>query len=140
MKNRLKEMNQVQRDVFMLLPFGMNNLISTTEIESILKIDKRYIMGIIEELIIDFNIPIGSMRNSNNYGYFIATNKEEKYKGTVSIKQQANAMNHRVEKVQNSNVEKAIQYRELYKENYSKRDKQLDLMDYLDQSKIEAVN
>ncbi len=40
MSKELKEMNQLEKKVFMLLPQGADNLISTREIEDVLHINK----------------------------------------------------------------------------------------------------
>ena len=127
MTKELKNMSQLQAQVLMLLPEGMDRLVSTTDIENILHLDKRHIMGIIEELILEYGIPIGSLRDKNHYGYFIATTEEEKVKGTLSVIQQANSMKRRVEKVMAADFETASLYKEKYKEKEMDYDKQLDL-------------
>ena len=127
MTKELKNMSQLQAQVLMLLPEGMDRLVSTTDIENILHLDKRHIMGIIEELILEYGIPIGSLRDKNRYGYFIATTEEEKVKGTLSVIQQANSMKRRVEKVMAADFETASLYKEKYKEKEMDYDKQLDL-------------
>ena len=127
MTKELKNMSQLQAQVLMLLPEGMDRLVSTTDIENILHLDKRHIMGIIEELILEYGIPIASLRDKNRYGYFIATTEEEKVKGTLSVIQQANSMKRRVEKVMAADFETASLYKEKYKEKEMDYDKQLDL-------------
>lgn len=77
-------MSNLQAKVFYLLPKETENLMSTREIENILGIDKRTTMGIIETLILKYGIPVGSLRQSDNFGYFIATNEEEKRMGIYS--------------------------------------------------------
>ena len=127
MTKELKNMSQLQAQVLMLLPEGMTRLVSTSDIENILHLDKRHIMGIIEELILEYGIPIGSLRDKNHYGYFIATTEEEKAKGTISFIQQANSMQKRVEKVMAADFETASLYKEKHKEKEMDYDKQLDL-------------
>lgn len=127
MTKELKNMSQLQAQVLMLLPEGMDRLVSTTEIENILHLDKRHVMGIIMELILEYGIPIGSLRDKNHYGYFIATTEEEKAKGTISFIQQANSMKRRAEKVMAADFETASLYKEKYKEKELDYDKQLDL-------------
>lgn len=119
----------MQRDVFMLIPIGMNYPISTADIRNILNLEERYVREIIEELITDYNIPIGSMREKNNSGYFIATNIVEKIKGTTSLEHQAMAMDRRVKNVRASDPITAYRYKELYKYNELDHDKQLDLLE-----------
>lgn len=131
MTKELKDMSKLQVEVFMLLPKGMERLVSTSDIENRLNIDKRHVMGIIEELILDYDIPIGSLRDINNYGYFIATSEEEKIKGTLSLIQQVNSMKRRVEKVMEADLETADLYKEKYKYQEPDYDKQLDLFYYL---------
>lgn len=131
MSEELKEMNQLEKRVFNLLPQGADNLISTREIEDILHIDKRYVMEIIENLVIEYHLPIGSSRNSDNFGYFIATNEQEKAIGTYSLNKQINTMKKRAEIVENANLETAKLYKEKYKDEAITRDKQLDLFYYV---------
>lgn len=131
MSEELKEMNQLEKRVFNLLPQGADNLISTRDIEDILHIDKRYIMEIIENLVIEYHLPIGSSRNSDNFGYFIATNEQEKAIGTYSLNKQINTMKKRAEIVENANLETAKLYKEKYKDEAITRDKQLDLFYYV---------
>lgn len=131
MSKHLEEMNHLEKRVFNLLPQGADNLISTREIEDILHINKRHIMDIIESLILEYQLPIGSFRNSDNFGYFIATNEQEKSIGTYSLEQQINTMKKRVEVVGNANLETAKLYKEKYKDEAITRDKQLDLFYYL---------
>lgn len=131
MSEELKEMNQLEKRVFNLLPQGADNLISTRDIEDILHIDKRYIMEIIENLVIEYHLPIGSSRNSDNFGYFIATNEQEKAIGTYSLNKQINTMKKRAEIVENANLETAELYKEKYKDEAITRDKQLDLFYYV---------
>lgn len=131
MSKELKEMNQLEKRVFNLLPHGADNLISTREIEDILHINKRHIMDIIESLILEYQLPIGSLRNSDNFGYFIATNEQEKAIGTYSLNKQINTMKKRAEIVGNANLETARLYKEKYKDEAIERDKQLDLFYYL---------
>lgn len=131
MSEELKEMNQLEKRVFNLLPQGADNLISTREIEDILHIDKRYVMEIIENLVIEYHLPIGSSRNSDNFGYFIATNEQEKAIGTYSLNKQINTMKKRIEIVENANLETAKLYKEKYKDEAITRDKQLDLFYYV---------
>lgn len=127
MTKELKNMSRLQAEVLWLIPEGMERLVGTSDIESILKLDKRHIMGIIEELIIDYDIPIGSLREKGRSGYFIPTNEEEKIKGTLSFIEQANSMQKRVEKVMAADFETASLYKEKYKEKEPDYDKQLDL-------------
>lgn len=131
MSEELKEMNQLEKRVFNLLPQGADNLISTREIEDILHIDKRYVMEIIENLVIEYHLPIGSSRNSDNFGYFIATNEQEKAIGTYSLNKQINTMKKRAEIVENANLKTAKLYKEKYKDEVITRDKQLDLFYYV---------
>lgn len=143
MTKKLKDMSRLQRDVFMLIPFGMDRLVSTTDIGKILNIDERYIRGIIEELIMKYEIPIGSSREKNHSGYFIATNLEEKIRGTYSLEQQAKSMDKRAAKVKGADIKIAYQYKEKYRYNEPDYDEQLDLMDLIDdeeKSKTEAGN
>lgn len=131
MSEELKEMNHLEKRVFNLLPQGADNLISTREIEDILHINKRHIMDIIENLVIEYHLPIGSSRNSDNFGYFIATNEQEKAIGTYSLNKQINTMKKRAEIVENANLETAELYKEKYKDEAITRDKQLDLFYYV---------
>lgn len=136
MTEKLKKMNKLQRDVFMLLPMGMDRLVSTTDIGNILNIDERYIRGIIEELIMEYEIPIGSSREKNHSGYFIATNLEEKIRGTYSLEQQAKAMDKRSAKVKSADVSITYQYKEKYKHDEPDYDKQLDLLETIEAEDI----
>lgn len=128
MTEKLKEMNKLEQRVFMLLPKGINRLISAQEIEDIIDIDKRYIMEIIEKLVIEYRIPIGSFRNSDNFGYFIATNEQEKLMGTHSLNQQVNTMKKRLSRVKAADFKTTDMYREKYKDVELKKDMQLDLL------------
>lgn len=143
MTTKLKQMNRMQQDVFMLLPMGMDKPRTTQEIESILNIDVRYIRNIIEELIIGYGIPVGSLRESDKNGYFIATNRLEKIKGTMSIEHQAMAMDNRVRKVRAADVGIVHQYKEMYRNDKDtpEFDEQLDLYYYLEneQAKTEGI-
>lgn len=134
----LKEMNQLQQKVFMLLPKGITRLISTQEIEDVLDIDKRYIMGIIETLILEYGIPIGSFRTNDNFGYFIATNEKEKEIGTHSLSQQAESMLKRAEKVKNSDLKITTLYRKQYIDGAEHYDieRQLSIYEYLNADEL----
>lgn len=142
MNKGLKEMSNLQKQVFMLIPRGIDNLISTQEIEDILGIDKRYIMGIVEALIVEHEIPIGSLRQSNNYGYFIATNEEEKRLGIYSMVQQINTMKKRVKRVKEADLTKTLLYKEKYKAEITKRKQQSNIYEYLnkaDETQLERI-
>lgn len=140
MAKKLKEMNKLQKDLFMMLPIGMDKLLSTAEIKRNLGIDRRSTMELIEQLIFEFNIPIGSMREHTKHGYFIATNKEEKTIGTIAIKQQADTMLLREEKVKTADIETAYYYKRLYQNKeinhdevfYEQNNQQLDLLTILE--------
>lgn len=131
MNEELKEMNYLEKKVFMMIPRGADNLISTSEIQDVLHINKRHIMEIIENLILEYHLPIGSFRSSDNYGYFIATNEEEKAIGTYSLNRQIDTMKKRVKIVENANLKTATLYKEKYKDEAVLRNKQLDLFYYL---------
>lgn len=128
----LKEMTHLEKQIFMLLPSGIDNLISTKEIESILGIDKRHIMAIIETLILKYGIPIGSSRQPNHYGYFIATNEEEKRIGVYSLIQQINATKERVKRVKNADLNTAVLYKEKYRDEKINRNIQSNIYEYID--------
>ena len=130
MSKQLEKMSELQSRVFMLLPLGADNSISTQEIEDILGIEKRYIMEIVQTLVLDYGIPIGSFRNQNN-GYFIATNEEEKRIGTHSLAEQSKALTIRLKKVKEADFETTILYRKEYKEKARQHNKQLDIYDCL---------
>lgn len=131
MTKELNEMTDSQKRVFMLLPIGLDKLISKQEIEDILELDERTIMGIIEILILKYNIPIGSFRNSDNFGYFIATNEKEKDIGTYSLTQQINTMKKRAERVKNADLNTAILYIEKYKDEAADYEGQSTIYEFL---------
>lgn len=127
MTKELKDLNENQARVLNLLPEGMNNLISTTEIEDITGLSKRNVMGIIMELILDYNLAIGSFRDIHPHGYFIITNEKERILGTSSINQQIKTMQRRKETVEGADLETALLYKEKYRDEMLERDKQLDI-------------
>ena len=106
-------MNNIQTRVFMLLPFGMERPVSTGYIREVLGLDERSIREVIAELITEFNIPIGSLREIDRAGYFIATNEEEKIIGTHALRQQATKMEYRVTKVKDADIKTAYLYKEI---------------------------
>lgn len=130
MNKQLKEMTQFEKQVFMLLPMGASTLISTQDIQNILDIDERHVRGIIERLIFDYGIPIGSMRDKR-HGYFIAETEEEKRAGIASLKQQTETMQKRAEKVKEADLSIAKLYKKKYQHQEPPHSKQLDLLYYL---------
>lgn len=142
MSKELKEMSKLEIQVFMLLPSGIDNLISVREIIDILEIDERTIMSIIETLIMKYGIPIGSLRQSNRFGYFIATNEEEKRVGIYSNEQQVNTMKKRISRVKEADVSVTSLYKEKYKNEINNYDRQSNIFEYLkkaDEKQLETV-
>lgn len=129
MTNELKDMTPLEIKIFMLLPLGSERLISTREVTDILNIEERTVRAIVEKLITDYDIPICSFRQSDNYGYFIAETKEEQRLGLLPLKQQTKAMKKRIRKVENADINTAIQYKEKYKHEEPDHDQQLSLLD-----------
>jgi len=132
MTNELKDMTPLEIKIFMLLPLGSEHLISTREITDILNIEERTVRAIVEKLITDYDIPICSFRQSDNNGYFIAETKEEQRLGLLPLKQQTATMKRRIRKVENADIDTAVQYKEKYKHEVPDHDKQLNLLDEAD--------
>lgn len=132
-------MTYLQKKVFMLLPSGLDRLIGTQEIEDILSINKRTIMQIIETLILEYGVPIGSFRNSDNFGYFIASNEKEKEIGIYSLTQQINTMQKRTKRVKSADLELAFLYKYKYKNEIKNYNKQLNIYEYLDLDESETL-
>lgn len=130
MTKELKEMATLHKRVFMLLPIGVHSSISTKEIEMILGIEERHVREIINILIMEYGIPIGSFRHQNN-GFFIATSEEEKRVGTHSLAEQVNTMKKRLDKIKEADSETAFLYREKYKDAAS-YDEQSNIYEYLE--------
>lgn len=140
MTEELKDMSKLQIKVFMLLPEGIDNLISVQEIMDILEINDRTTMSIIEILIMKFGIPIGSLRQANNFGYFIATNEAEKRMGVYSNEQQVKTMKKRITRVKEADLNTAVLYKEKYKDAIINQDKQSNIYEYIKAANEEALS
>lgn len=126
-------MTHLHKQVFMLLPVGIQSSISTQEIEMILGIEKRYVMEIINILIMEYGIPVGSFRHQNN-GYFIATSEEEKRLGTHSLTEQVNSMEARLNKVNEADLGTALVYKNKYRLEAARKDKQSNIFEYINRT------
>lgn len=131
-------MNDLHKKVFMLLPIGVHSSISTKEIEMILGIQERYVREIINNLIMEYGIPIGSFRHQNN-GFFIATSEEEKTLGTYSLAEQVNTMKQRLNRIKDTDLETAMLYREKYKNDIKDYDKQSNIYEYIHEESEEDI-
>lgn len=138
MTKELKEMTDLHKKVFMLLPIGIHSSISTQEIEVILGIEERYVREIISILIMEYGIPIGSFRYKNN-GYFIATSEEEKRIGTHSLAEQVNSMEARLKKVEEADLGTALVYKNKYRFDAVKKEKQSNIYEYINQTNPDST-
>lgn len=80
------ELTQNQRAVFNLLTEGQLR-ITTAEISELIGMNRRTIADTIDQLIRK-GVPIVAERHKPNNGYYIATSKEELYRGVAQYKQQ----------------------------------------------------
>lgn len=140
MTKELKEMSNLQKQVFMLIPRGIDNLISVKEIIELLEIDERTIMSIIETLIMKYGIPIGSLRQSNKFGYFIATSEAEKRVGIYSNEQQVNTMKKRITRVKEADLTIVSLYKEKYKDDLKDYERQSNIYEYLKKADEKQLN
>lgn len=80
-------MNQLEKQVLLLIPIGKERPRPTAEIAQAVGVDNRKVMGIVSRLITRYKIPIIGERGENN-GYYIPANEFERQAGLQALENQ----------------------------------------------------
>ena len=112
---QLKKLPQRHQQILAFIPNGSDAMITRVELVKLSGLSDRDVYQILNDLTIKYDIPIGSSRDCNHYGYFIPMNDQEKNDGIRSLEEQGNTMLKRAEKVRNADIETALAYKEKYR-------------------------
>lgn len=112
---QLKELPQRHQQILAYIPNGSDTMITRVELVKLSGLSDRDVYQILNDLTMKYDIPIGSSRDCNHYGYYIPMNETEKNNGIRSLEEQGNTMLKRAEKVRNSDIKTAQAYKEKYK-------------------------
>lgn len=112
---QLKELPQRHQKILAFIPNGSDTMITRVELVKLSGLSDRDVYQILNDLTMKYDIPIGSSRDCQNYGYYIPMNEAEKNNGIRSLEEQGNTMLKRAEKVRNADIQTALAYKEKYK-------------------------
>lgn len=112
---QLKELPHRHQQILAYIPNGSDTMITRVELVKLSGLSDRDVYQILNDLTMKYDIPIGSSRDCQNYGYYIPMNEQEKNNGIRSLEEQGNTMLKRAEKVRNADIETAQAYKEKYK-------------------------
>ena len=112
---QLKELPQRHQKILAFIPNGSDTMITRVELVKLSGLSDRDVYQILNDLTMKYDIPIGSSRDCNHYGYYIPMNEEEKNNGIRSLEEQGNTMLKRAEKVRDADIQTALAYKEKYK-------------------------
>lgn len=101
----MKQLEGDYKQLYELLPKGMEHTITAHEISKITGIPKRRIYSMINILILHYDVPVGGLRNDGKHGYFIATNREELRRAISPLEHHAGEMLKRVEHLKQIDLE-----------------------------------
>ena len=118
---QLKELPPRHQKILAFIPNGSDAMITRVELVKLSGLSDRDVYQILNDLTMKYDIPIGSSRDSNHYGYYIPMNEEEKKNGIRSLEEQGNTMLKRAEKVRNSDIQTAQSYKEKYSKTLANR-------------------
>ena len=118
---QLKELPPRHQQILAYIPNGSDTMITRVELVKLSGLSDRDVYQILNDLTMKYDIPIGSSRDSNHYGYYIPMNEEEKKNGIRSLEEQGNTMLKRAEKVRNSDIQTAQSYKEKYSKTLANR-------------------
>ena len=112
---QLKELPPRHQQILAFIPNGSDTMITRVELVKLSGLSDRDVYQILNDLTMKYDIPIGSSRDCQNYGYYIPMNEAEKNDGIRSLEEQCNTMLKRAEKVRNADIQTALDYKEKYK-------------------------
>ena len=112
---QLKELPQRHQKILAFIPNGSDTMITRVELVKLSGLSDRDVYQILNDLTMKYDIPIGSSRDCNHYGYYIPMNEAEKNNGIRSLEEQGNTMLKRAEKVRDADIQTALSYKEKYK-------------------------
>ncbi|KAA9290415.1 hypothetical protein QP168_04855 [Aerococcus urinae] len=113
LKEKITSLPDSYKQVFMLLPKGMEKPITSNEIQAILGYDVRHINQIISDWRIKYRVPIGGLRYQNQCGFYLATNEEEKEIGARSIDAQIKSMSKTASAIKQGDIGLIQEYSDL---------------------------
>ena len=111
---QLKELPHRHQQILAFIPNGSDTMVTRVELVKLSGLSDRDVYQILNDLTMKYDIPIGSSRDCNHYGYYIPMNEAEKNNGIRSLEEQGNTMLKRAEKVRNADIETALAYKEKY--------------------------
>ena len=111
---QLKELPQRHQKILAFIPNGSDTMITRVELVKLSGLSDRDVYQILNDLTMKYDIPIGSSRDCQNYGYYIPMNEAEKNNGSRSLEEQGNTMLKRAEKVRGADIQTALAYKERY--------------------------
>ena len=112
---QLKELPPRHQKILAFIPNGSDTMVTRVELVKLSGLSDRDVYQILNDLTMKYDIPIGSSRDCQNYGYYIPMNEAEKNDGIRSLEEQGNTMLKRAEKVRNADIQTALDYKEKYK-------------------------
>ena len=112
---QLKELPHRHQQILAFIPNGSDTMITRVELVKLSGLSDRDVYQILNDLTMKYDIPIGSSRDCNHYGYYIPMNEAEKNNGIRSLEEQGNTMLKRAEKVRDADIQTALDYKEKYK-------------------------
>ena len=112
---QLRELPQRHQQILAYIPNGSDTMITRVELVKLSGLSDRDVYQILNDLTMKYDIPIGSSRDCQNYGYYIPMNEAEKNNGIRSLEEQGNTMLKRAEKVRDADIQTALDYKEKYK-------------------------
>ncbi|URZ87210.1 DNA replication protein [Floricoccus penangensis] len=101
---KIKQLSELETRVLDLIPRGIDNPISTNDLETLSKIDKRTIYAILDRLR-RYKVPVCAIRTGAKKGVYIATTDEEKKRGTEAYIKQAREMQRSVRALNTADVD-----------------------------------